>query len=131
EYALARFGPAVVPALIERLKKDLLHAEEKHLQTILRDFGPAAIPSLVKALGSEEGTSIAVQNAMVALGPAAVKPLAELLQHDKTNTRRAAVEMLGRLKEQARPAAESLLKLADDKDPYLRSAVLQALAQID
>lgn len=91
----------------------------------IKTRNPQGIAALTGALGDKyAGRSKAAQQALVALGPGAVKPLVGLLHHDEERVRLSAVKTLGQLGAQAKDALPELRKMkAETADEYLRDQI--------
>lgn len=125
--ALAALGPAVFPALVERLE----HESPEMRQSACRALGllrdARALEPLLTRL--EDDNILVRQAACVALteqgDPRAVAPLIAQLNHARAPVRIAACVALGRLRD-AR-AIDALLPLLGDEDFHLRQAAVNAL----
>src|SRR5207249_2754682 len=148
-HALARCGPAVLPAILEALQKDARPEVAVRAAEALRPFGPAAkeaVPFLVAALKKPANAEdrlpiVETLGRMGAAAGAAVPELVRLLETvDETATELVrdglqvhVVMALGRIGPSAKAGAPALVALLKSKrspgDP-LPQHVLEALGNI-
>jgi HEAT repeat protein len=72
----------------------------------------------------------AAEDALGRIGAAAVPALIDTLHSDDPNVRRKAIEVLGRMGEEAAPAVPVLTALLNDPDPSVRKVAARTLGQI-
>ena len=130
---LASLGPAGRPALAEmrKLFDDSDVVVRLNAATAVARIDPAdprAIPLIVAALSeASAGTRRLAAQCVARLGPPAKSALAPLLKlvtgpDPDENVRAAAVDAIGRLKAEALPALDELIKLLDDEKLRLTAA---------
>ncbi|MHB8901279.1 MAG: HEAT repeat domain-containing protein [Thermoguttaceae bacterium] len=137
-WALARLHPAderfarrAVKLLVDSLRSEdpaVRVAAAEALQTLNAD--PAIVrPIMLEALEkADEETTIAMLDAMVALGPEIVPQLVAALKHQKA--RHYVCYVLGELGPGAAPATEALAGLVGDADETTQNEAAFALAEI-
>lgn len=136
--ALMLFGPAAsgeVPALIDALDDPRTDVQTKACEA-LRDLGPgamAAAPALTRKLASR-GPDIliakAAEEALVAIGPAALPSVIRCLEGDDTEARHCAMLVLARFGPAARDAVPALARLVNLPDGEEARAAIAVLAKI-
>lgn len=130
-YALAKRGPAAVPALVEALQErrgDVRQAASQALQRI----GKPAVPALTDALGTAKGLSrTSVVRTLAEIGPsrAAVSQLQVALTDQDPFLRAAAATALGRTDSRDSATVLKLVNSYRDEKPAVRNSVVSALAK--
>jgi HEAT repeat protein len=132
------FGPAVsgeVPAFIDALDDPRKDVQIKACEA-LRDIGPgamAAAPALAGKLASR-GPDILIANAaedaLVAIGPAALPSVIRCLEGDDTEARHCAMLVLARFGPAARDAVPALARLVNLPDGAEALTAIAVLAKI-
>lgn len=134
EQSLIKMGKAVVPALMEGLKNEKLHAVVSPVVAAIGPDASAAVPALAAMIRSKdpEIRREAIL-ALAAIGPDArstVPEMIKLLEDPQSTNRPAAAYALGRLG--AKEAVPALKKALVEKEiPVLHLAAAWALLQID
>ncbi len=136
--ALMLFGPAArgeVPALIDALDDPRKDVQIK-ASGALRDIGPgaaAAAPALVRKLGirgPDIGIVWAAEEALIAIGPAALPSLIRSLEGDDKEARQWAMLILARFGPAAADAVPALAKLVNLPDADQAGVAIAVLAKI-
>ncbi len=132
---LGKLGPRAAPAvgdLLDRLQSpEGAGSHEIHMALI--QIGSAVIDPAVAVLKDPSSTPTAIQGAtapLVSLGPAAVKKVAPLLQHDNAQVRMSACQVLGNGGEATRPFVPKLTQCLQDDQILVRNAALQAFHRL-
>ena len=126
--ACVRYGPAVVDRLMEWMNDNQVSPEARVAAIhALGDIGdPRAVDPLVEALSAPRIRDTA-WSALATIGPVAVERLMNALQDTRTEVRRAAAELLGKIGDsRARGVLEDRL---EDVDRRVRLAALLSLRQ--
>lgn len=109
-----------------------LEAELIEVRRELDEANAELVEAQVSAfLRSQESVQSRADEALIAIGPAAVPYLVEALTDEQATTRKWAVELLGRIGADAAPAKDALWVVAEDQDLDVRQAALDALARIE
>jgi HEAT repeat protein len=136
--ALMLFGPAVkgaVPALIDALDDPRQQVQIKAAEA-LRYIGPdaaAPAPALVRKLGirgPDIGIAWGAEEALVAIGPAALPSLIRCLEGDDKEARQRAMLILARFGAAARDAVPALAKLVNLPDGVQSGDAIAVLGKI-
>ncbi len=128
--ALARFGAAAVKWLVMMLRREAFDARQAAAQTLGLIGGPVAVQALVEALPDPDyQVRREVIAALARLGKPAVKSLAPLLQAASVEVRAAAVQALGKIRDQA--VIEPLQSCLADPESNIRGAAWHALFLMD
>jgi len=72
----------------------------------------------------------AAEDALGRIGAAAVPALVQALHSPDLDTRRKAIEVLGRMGDEAAAAVPDLIPLLDDPDPQIRKSTARTIGQI-
>lgn len=116
-----------LPLLIEQLSGDCPEAAARALE----DFGTGAEPSLIAVLspwGDEVKIDLALRLLSRAPKPEMLAPVVNLLDHDSSAVRRAAVELLARIADPG--CADYLVAHLNDGEAGVDMAAVEALAAI-
>jgi HEAT repeat protein len=135
--ALAKIGPAAIPALIGALK-DRDEETQSDATRALSLMGQAAVPALMKALRDEESTvRKGAAHALTRIDPTAkeaIRALIATLENKKEDARERAkaASALGFIGHAARDAIPLLITMLRNKneDPRVRGGVARALGRI-
>ncbi|MFA5975562.1 MAG: HEAT repeat domain-containing protein [Elusimicrobiota bacterium] len=119
-------------ALAQPLNKDAVSARQA--AGVLSRLGPAAegvVFDLVEALRYDDPAVYPmVSEALIKIGPGAVKPLQKALGDSNFFVRQRSAEILGRLGPNAKRAAPTLVDLLKDAQPDVRTAAEITLIQL-
>lgn len=90
---------------------------------------PAELPQSLRPFDSWSDQD-AAEDALGRIGAAAVPALVQALRGTDLEVRRKAIEVLGRMGDEAAAAVPDLIPLLDDPDPQIRRATARTLGQI-
>ena len=125
-----RPGPASVAPLAQMLKEGDAASRRLAARTLGRVGGKEAAKELVAALEQKDGLlRVAVTDALVGIGPAAVEPLTPATKHADAEVRRAAVNALGQIG--GAGAVEPLTAALADADWMVRYRAARWLGQLN
>lgn len=96
---------------------------------ILGDVAAPAIPELIHLLEAEHANP-EVQQALVYIGPASIRPLTNALTSSNPDLREHAADTLGKFGPAAASATPALLRCLDDSEILARTAAIDALGCI-
>jgi len=132
--ALGEIGPgaaAAVPSLRRALDDPFVRSQAA---IALGSIGPAAesaLPDLMRLLEAADYFNQGlIEPAIAGIGPAAVAPLARILEADKSNFRIPIIQALGRIRPPATAAVPRLKALLADDDAKVRLEAASALWKI-
>jgi HEAT repeat protein len=136
--ALTQFGREAkdaVPGLIEMLNSGR-HNRSTAAWALAKIATPAeAMPALLEVLAEPsreyEPSDHATGEALISFGPAAIGPVAELLQHKRGEVRIRAINILVRFGKQAQSTVPQLMDVMDDKDEDVSLRAAEAVWNID
>lgn len=134
--ALAKIGPAALPAIREILRHTLATGAQDRQASrlqgnalrVLAKMGPAARPALPQVLEVfQRGPDSAAVEALVAIGEPAQAPALELLTQGAAPVRPAAAKVLGKIGKPTEAVVDALAKALSSQDRRLRRTALVAL----
>lgn len=90
---------------------------------------PAELPQMLRRF-EEWSDQEAAEDALGRIGAAAVPALVQALRNPDLQVRHKAIEVLGRMGDEAAAAVPDLIPLLDDPDPQIRKSAARTLGQI-
>lgn len=128
--SLSRFGPAVIPDLVDLLY-DANAVHRKAALTAIGSMGPDAVPHLVRVLASQsQEVRVGVLLALSRIGQAAMPEFLRMLESDDIVLRRNAARTLGWGGGAGRVAVPQLLQALKSPDEQLRADAAFALGRL-
>lgn len=126
--ALVEIGKPAVQPLILALNDDKSNVREAAVETLGRIEDPVSVEPLIQRLQDEDiGIKINIGNALAKIGKPAVPALVRMLTDAKTDVRKTAAEILGRIKDTE--SVEPLVRLLKDDEFGVRFAAEHSLRE--
>lgn len=126
--ALVEIGKPAVQPLILALNDDKSNVREAAVETLGRIEDPVSVEPLIQRLQDEDiGIRINIGNALAKIGKPAVPALVRMLTDAKTDVRKTAAEILGRIKDAE--SVEPLVRLLKDDEFGVRFAAEYSLRE--